>query len=239
MINDSECKFITPFGPTIMAHKCPEYIIERINDYVHLSDTDRSVNLASSSYSKNVPDLLNRGIENIFLFYDYCIESGICEYLEDIADIYCDHVNIGTDYKLSIVDYRQELDFPYCGEIKYADCWVNRYKRGDYTPLHKHGSELSGIIFLKIPKPIQEMSSDENLYETTNMGGVLHFSYAFDIVGNVSTWIPEHEEGTLLLFPSWLQHLVYPQTTDEERITFSFNLVNKNDFELRNRQFAE
>jgi hypothetical protein len=231
-----DCKFITPFGPTIMVHQCPDEIVEKLNDYVHLVDVNESIKNVVSSFEKNVPDLLNRGLENVFLFYDYCVESGICEYIEELSEIYCNTLDIPGEYKLSILE-RSEKAFLFSKDIKYADCWVNRYRKGDYTPLHKHGSELSGIIFLKIPDSIREISKDEGIYEKSNLGGILHFSHTFDIVGNISTWIPEHEEGLVLLFPSWLQHIVYPQVTDEERRTFSFNLISKSDFELRNKQF--
>ena len=42
-------------------------------------------------------------------------------------------------------------------------------------------------------------------------------------------WLPA-VEGVLYLFPSWLMHLVRPNMNkDEERISFSFNLDNKNE----------
>lgn len=232
---DGEYEFVTPFGPTIMMHQCPQDILKKINDYVYFAETNKSVHFTTSSLSKNVPDLLHRGLENIFLYHDYCVESGIADYVEELSEIYCDTLYIDGKYKLSILDKTERDDFPFCKDIKYADCWVNKYKKGDYTPLHKHGAEISGIIFLKIPDEIKEASKNHNY--GGNMGGVLHFSHTFDIVGNISTYVPEHEDGLVFLFPSWLQHLVYPHTCDDERRTFSFNLIKEQDFDFRNNQF--
>jgi len=232
---NGDFNFVTPFGPTILVHKCSKDILNKINDYVSYIERDEKVYSTTSSFSKykNVPDLLNRGIENIFFYYDYCKESGIADYLENLSETYCDVLDLPDSYKLSIIDKGVEDDFSFCNNIKYADCWVNKYWKGDYTPVHKHGSDLAGVIFLKIPKEIEE----ESMSKQSNLGGLLQFIHTFDILGNSSSWIPEHQVGNLFLFPSWLQHLVYPQTSNEERRTFSFNLISKEESQKRHSQF--
>ena len=36
-------------------------------------------------------------------------------------------------------------------------------------------------------------------------------------------FVPEINEGDLIVFPSELQHLVHPNTSDELRVTIAFN----------------
>lgn len=88
---------------------------------------------------------------------------------------------------------------------QYADVWVNRYYNGHKTPIHNHAYHLSGIIMLKVPpnSPTLEFLAFGDNYQ------------------------PEQLVGKTLLFPSSLEHCVYPQETDEERRTLSFNLYTK------------
>lgn len=88
---------------------------------------------------------------------------------------------------------------------QYADVWVNRYYVGHKTPPHSHAYSLSGIIMLKVPpnSPTLEFMFGEDTYQ------------------------PEQLVGKTLLFPSYLEHQVYTQYTNEERRTLSFNLYCK------------
>jgi uncharacterized protein (TIGR02466 family) len=40
---------------------------------------------------------------------------------------------------------------------------------------------------------------------------------------NSNEWHVQPEEGTLIVFPSWLNHLVLPNEGEEERISIAFN----------------
>ena len=59
-------------------------------------------------------------------------------------------------------------------------------------------------------------------------GGCFQFNYQ-NILGDCQTWQYELDktwEGHMLLFPSKLQHAVYPfYTSDEDRITVAGNII--------------
>ena len=103
--------------------------------------------------------------------------------------------------------------------------WININKKDHYNILHTHPcSELSGVIYIK------------NL----NKGGKIVFrspheftcfaethSYTEEInkkYDNYGAYWMDPLEGTILMFPSMLQHSVTPNKSDEERITASFNI---------------
>ena len=41
---------------------------------------------------------------------------------------------------------------------------------------------------------------------------------------NSEVWSLDSSEDTLLIFPSWLDHYVEPNESDEDRISISFNV---------------
>jgi hypothetical protein len=106
--------------------------------------------------------------------------------------------------------------------IVFSDCWIVLSRAGDYNPVHKHSAQLSGIAYVKVPPQVADPAT---------MDGKLHFLFGqhqesnLDLLGD-RLIIPK--EGDLYLFPSWMQHVVYPFQGAGERVSFSFNLLAQN-----------
>jgi len=226
---------INPFGPTILKTKCPKNILDKINSFVDDVEKNEEYKELYSSVSGNIPNLLLRDIENIYLSYDFCREIGLKELLEKLVDNYTE---TDGEYKLSLIGNATSGDdsFKKLEKVLYADVWVNRYYSGDYTPIHTHGSDLSGVIFLDIPekelyeesiKNIESQGKIYNEYETRESGRLL-FIYGSNQTFCDNIWRPDQTIGDILIFPSWLNHLVYPQKTNKERRTLSFNIIQEN-----------
>ena len=104
----------------------------------------------------------------------------------------------------------------------FRDAWIVLSRAGDYNPVHKHSAQLSGIIYVKVPPQVADPAT---------MDGKLHFLFGqhqesnLDLLGD-RLIIPR--EGDLYLFPSWMQHVVYPFQGPGERISFAFNLLAEN-----------
>jgi len=113
------------------------------------------------------------------------------------------------------------------------DVWVNFQKKFEYNPVHVHGHSLSFVIWHKIPYDIEEERKVPCLKRSnTNSAGVFAFNYPnFLVKGGVSQTylvIDKSCEGGFILFPSMLQHMVYPfYTSDDYRISLSGNLEYK------------
>ena len=101
--------------------------------------------------------------------------------------------------------------------------WANINKKGNYNRRHVHMSSsifLCGVYYVKVPDnsgnirffdprgPLMTSMKDHNYF----FGGHEHHFI-----------IPK--EGLLLFFPSWLEHDVEPNASDEDRISIAFNVV--------------
>ena len=119
-------------------------------------------------------------------------------------------------YPFPITDYSQATDDNIRFEMGEGP-WVNIQVANEFNPLHTHGGDLSGIIFIQIPEEIknERIESDK---EYTSLHGCLQF------VRNDTLVFVEPKDMGILLFPASLHHMVYPFKSDVERVTMSFNI---------------
>jgi hypothetical protein len=115
--------------------------------------------------------------------------------------------------------------------------WVNYQKKYEYNPLHDHSGILSFVVFVKIPYTLTDEERLPSIANSNNKDSIPHFSFVYPSHPNTHSDprykpVAEHNinvdksyEGTLILFPSWLQHCVTPfYTSNEYRITVAGNL---------------
>ena len=110
------------------------------------------------------------------------------------------------------------------------DIWVNFSKKGEYNPLHTHSGLLSFVLWYKMPFIIE----DENNLPivsggTLNTGACFQFNFLeMDSKGAIGQHTIEADrsyENKMIIFPSNLQHTVYPFfTSDDYRISLSGNI---------------
>ena len=115
--------------------------------------------------------------------------------------------------------------------------WANINKVGYMHPAHTHANSLfSGIIYLQCP------SGSGSTYFTDPRPAATTFNFEVkDHIAewyNVNNWAHPANEGSLIMFPSWLQHGVdYTDIdNDEERITLAFNTFIKADINFTTRK---
>ena len=136
--------------------------------------------------------------------------------------------NIFYRYQDNIIEYypENEKSLP---EFKLKELWVNYQKQHEFNPLHGHRGFCSFVVFMKIPTHWEEQHS---LPFTThsNMPCASDFAFVWsknntsDIFKCTFPLSPK-DEGRILFFPAWLEHLVHPfYGTEEERVTISGNI---------------
>lgn len=134
--------------------------------------------------------------------------------------------------------------------------WLNLQRKGQFVPEHIHDGVYSYTIWMKIPYDIKKEnplyvpggtsganikkinanslknknlhSSEVLKYASTPSAGFFQFSYASIFGGPMSHKIPlsKKEEGEMILFPSKLNHIVYPfYTSSGTRISISGNII--------------
>ena len=108
--------------------------------------------------------------------------------------------------------------------------WININGKGGYNTRHCHpGSTISGAFYIKVPEDSESPFILTKSRESTDYG----FGDAFEESNNpnnINTIIIPSEEGKLILFPSYIEHEVPPNQSDDHRISLSFNTgIMKNE----------
>jgi len=117
------------------------------------------------------------------------------------------------------------------------DIWVNFQKKYEFNPLHDHGGKLSFVLYLSIPYDLEIEASLPHV-KNSMMQSLPSFQFAYpQVPGQTGSPINLHIlhidkswEGKMIIFPSWLQHMVTPfYTSDDFRISVSGNLNPANN----------
>jgi len=98
--------------------------------------------------------------------------------------------------------------------------WVNLQRQGEFLPNHMHEGILSYVIWVRIPKVIQ--NSHPSAVE-----GKLEFTYSNILGTNIGHNINLDAGyiGKILMFPASLRHCAYPFKGDEVRVSVSGNIL--------------
>lgn len=118
----------------------------------------------------------------------------------------------------SIADvYNDIYEEPYAQGLQVSDAWLNRSETGDETLLHTHPwSIISGVLYITGDDG-STIFVQNNPYDTVNqmsMSKRYHIKQECPIAN-----------GTMILFPSTLQHFVPVNRSREVRHTLSFNTM--------------
>lgn len=112
---------------------------------------------------------------------------------------------------------------------KIKDLWINFQKKYEHNPMHHHTGELSFVLWITIPYDLNEELSLPNCKNSNNPVNSLFEFIFIDFLGKIVTSrinVDKSYEGTIIMFPSTLNHTVHPfYTSDDYRISISGNLV--------------
>jgi len=121
------------------------------------------------------------------------------------------------------VHYASEADYELNIEKCSVDLWVNVMKRGGYHPPHIHPrSTFSGTFY----SLVKETTSPLVILNPTNPFRMHDPQPKQDQQSpfSAANYLIQPKQGYLYMWPSWLEHFVPEMTTDEDRISFSFNI---------------
>ena len=111
--------------------------------------------------------------------------------------------------------------YSFKNELQVSNIWANINRHKDFNITHSHPfSVLSGVFYVKVPKNSGDIAFKNNFNIDEYIPDVLINSFNNY---NSMTWNLYAEENTMYIFPSWLKHVVGPNLSNEERISFSFN----------------
>ena len=130
--------------------------------------------------------------------------------------------------------YQKEWNYypkenPNNNKLTVESVWVNMQKKLEVNPLHNHDGTLSFVAWLHVPFKLEDERNMENCKNSGTMQLASTFQFVYtDILGaitNIPLFVESGWEGTIVMFPSKLMHIVYPfQTSDDYRISIAGNL---------------
>lgn len=192
------------------------YLLIDLNEE-QLKPIQQEINKVKSNFSKSIPynHKLAGNLEKeygLFECKDY-VNNLLMPYLLE----YDKYFNYFKNINIVDKDLNLNLD----------SVWVNFMKKHEFNPLHTHSGIITFVIWIDVPYDIKdEMNRIESKNSNANIPG--HFQLvAINSMGDlIKESIPADKtfNGKLCIFPSKMNHCVYPfYTSDEYRISVSGN----------------
>jgi len=214
----AQSRFLEVFSPTIMESTVPKRFIDIVNDTgdAVLSDEQKSVKWDWShklvgKVSKEIQIPVANSGDRDFLFK--VMRQACLDYLKYI-------ISKNRSYKW--IEIAGDGVKPTLDNIHLTHSWIVSQYAGEYNPYHHHSGDFSAVIYLKIPPKMQE-ELDKELEDHYPTNGLIEFMYGENSDMRSDTIKFKPEVGTMLMFPSYLKHFVYPFYSEGERRSMSFN----------------
>ena len=113
--------------------------------------------------------------------------------------------------------FEQVYSPKYDVSLRITQSWVNYTKKGQFHHKHRHpNSFISGVYYI-------ETTGIDRIYFHNDRTPIIDIVPTEWNSWNSKTWWTEAKKGSLVLFPSSLEHNVEVVNTDETRISLSFN----------------
>ena len=110
--------------------------------------------------------------------------------------------------------------------LKLSNLWININGYKDFNLRHTHPNCLiSGVFYVKVP----DESSRITFFHPSFHLMMREWRKTLKFNNYTSSiWDINPQKGRLLLFPSWLEHEVSANLSQENRISISFNIIGEN-----------
>ena len=207
----------------LMETQMPDKIVKDLNTYLdNLLEDEKRESLAGTLVGQ-----IHRG-EQLNMDPKHELLKDYCQLITRLGASYVNAVMEQTGHA---------LEKP--RQIAVDEVWSVHSFEGDYNPIHDHGTKtLMGISttgWTKVPQQILDQpTAGSPQYSKYNDSGAcdgyLAFSYGRNQIMDVERLRPpqsaevQPQVGRLFVFPSWLQHMVYPFFGEGERRTVASNL---------------
>jgi uncharacterized protein (TIGR02466 family) len=106
--------------------------------------------------------------------------------------------------------------------FEITGCWATVLATGAAHKAHSHPNNyLSGAYYVRTHPGADTI----NFHDPRNQAGVIRPPVMELTAENTDQVVVKVTNGTLLLFPAYLEHSVDANTSDEERVSISFNIM--------------
>lgn len=135
-------------------------------------------------------------------------------YRDDVwTNYHDDNTAMNHDVKMileeDIIEFHKIIGFR---ETQIASSWFEQSKTNNQHNVHTHGAYgYSSVCFIEYDKE----------YHTPTQFTAPFLNF---LDGNILSYSPKVDEGSLIFFPSSIPHYTFPNTSNKSRIILSFNL---------------
>lgn len=106
--------------------------------------------------------------------------------------------------------------------FEITGCWANVLAKGAVHRAHSHPNNfLSGAYYVRTGPGADTI----NFHDPRSQAGIIRPPVTELTAENTDQVVVRVKNGTLLLFPAYLQHSVDANASDEERVSVSFNVM--------------
>lgn len=205
----------SPFSPLLMEFKMPQEYIDTLNKYGDKISADKK-----KSEKLDFSDRLVGNVKQEHIIEDHIWQEGkpsMFQWVGGCASLYVQSLLKRNKNSLTFNEQEQSVMDNGIKTLNVLKSWLVNSVAGDFNPVHQHEGRLSCAGWLMMPESIQKDEEREH-------AGWIEFMYgeSLSMLNNKHAIKPE--VGQIFMFPSWLQHSVYPFRGDGIRRSISFNL---------------
>jgi uncharacterized protein (TIGR02466 family) len=176
-----------------------------VNEYKKNLLAEEIENKLDKLQDKDLENPWNDGVETSFKYgqNDFLQDSDMfIEIVSENCKNFCNNLNLEIT------------------EITISESWINLSHYDNYQHFHNHLpfiNDISGVYYHQATGV-----GDDGIIEFKNPNIVAKSSFLLSNYSSDISYVPE--PGKMILFPSFLDHCVYRNATDQTRISVSFNV---------------
>jgi len=193
---------------------------------INLFPTQLYKTTISGDYNRDA--ILARTTEYLAKYPEYKkgnLENGARGIHDAVSDLHKDPVfkPVVDFINQSIEEYWKQLDYSTEWRPGICHLWANQYPKGGYASIHNHSPMwLTGVFYLQMEPGMGDIyfvDPNTDLIEMQPISDNRRYDNKYQSVAVQS--------GDLIIFPAWLNHGTYPNTTDTLRIVLPFEVSFK------------
>jgi len=210
--------YIRNFGPYIVKSKISDELHKILLDTANKIRKDKNLKI-KNDYRKRLAGNLKE---------EYSYDGAFTKREEAIVEEELTWL-ASTFTKFSLKAIGDDLGIEPKDIIMQKPVWVNFMKQGEWNPSHAHTGDISCVMYLQVPKVIQEENkkTEESKNSNTPSAGKIEFMYGDNIGYSKEGSLITPYEKDIYLFPAKLKHQVYPFKSKVERISVSVNFADR------------
>ena len=201
------------FGPFFASCMLPQ---DALDAMLKMSD-DLLSNKLSESHGQSLAGVIDKEIK---VYKSDMDKAGVDQLLESCV----------SSYVLHCAKQHGFFDETFTFESAINSAWIVSQYENEYNPAHNHtGCDISAVVYLKTPDVKGRRNIESKKGKKDNDGDI---SFIHNSVGHRNFDIFEKgimsitpTAGLLVMFPSYLAHLVYPFIGEGERRCLPFNAI--------------